>query len=58
MVKELQKPKSDSSNIEKEMAGVNGTLVSVFENGMNNDLDVKTVFDSLYETILRVVQDA
>ena len=26
-------------------------IVSVFEKGMNNDLDVKTAFDSLYETI-------
>ena len=54
MVKELQKQKSDNSNKETETEGVKGTIVSVFENGMNNDLDVKTVFDSLYETIHRV----
>ncbi len=51
MVKELQKQKSDNSNKETETEGVKGATVSVFENGMNNDLDVKTVFDSLYETI-------
>ncbi len=53
MVKELQKPKPDKPNAETETERVNGTIVSVFENGMNNDLDVKTVFDSLYETIHR-----
>ena len=54
MVKDLQEQKSDNSNTETETEGVNGTIVSVFENGMNNDLDVKTVFDGLYETIRRL----
>jgi hypothetical protein len=54
MVKELQKQKSVNSSTETETKRINGTVVSVFENGMNNDLDVKTVFDSLYETIHRM----
>ena len=49
MVKDLQEQKSDNSN--KETDGVKGTIVSVFENGMNNDLDVKTAFDGLFETV-------
>ena len=49
MVKDLEKQKTDNSN--KETKRVDGSMVSVFENGMNNDLDVKTAFDSLYETI-------
>jgi cysteinyl-tRNA synthetase len=49
MVKELQEQKPTNSNIISDW--VDATLVSVFENGMNNDLDVKTVFDGLYETI-------
>ena len=49
MVKDLQEQKSDNSNTEPE--GVDGSIVSVFEKGMNNDLDVKTAFDGLYETV-------
>ena len=49
MVKELQEPKSDHSN--PEMEALTSRIVSEFESGMNNDLDVKSAFDSLYRTI-------
>jgi cysteinyl-tRNA synthetase len=49
MVKELQEPKSDHSNPETE--ALTSRIVSEFESGMNNDLDVKSAFDSLYRTI-------
>jgi len=49
MVKELQEPKSDHSN--PEMEALTSRIVSEFEGGMNNDLDVKSAFDSLYGTI-------
>jgi len=51
MIKGLQKPKPDKPNTETETERVKGSIVSVFEKGMNNDLDVKTAFDGLYETI-------
>jgi len=49
MVKELQVTNEGSSNLEAE--ALIGGLVSSFENAMNNDLGVKTAFDSLYKTI-------
>jgi len=49
MIKDLQVQKSNNSNTETEV--FKGTFVSVFEKGMNNDLDVKTAFDGLYQTI-------
>jgi len=49
MVKELQEPKSDHSN--PEMEALTSRIVSEFEGGMNNDLDVKSAFDSVYRTI-------
>lgn len=49
MVKELQEAKGAYSNPEVE--ALVGRIVSSFESGMNNDLDMKTAFDSLYETI-------
>jgi cysteinyl-tRNA synthetase len=49
MIGELQKQKAGSSNIEAEKLAQ--SLVPVFESAMNNDLDVKTAFDNLYETI-------
>ena len=48
MVKDLQEQNPDNSN--KETEGVNGAIVSGFEKSMNNDLDVKTAFDGVYET--------
>src|SRR5208283_3342253 len=51
MIEGLQKPKPDKPNTETETERVKGSIVSVFEKGMNNDLDVKTAFDGLYETI-------
>ena len=52
MVKDLQKQKPDDSN--KETEGVDGSIVSAFEKGMNNDLDVKTAFDGLYGTVSKI----
>jgi cysteinyl-tRNA synthetase len=49
MVKDLQEQKSDNSN--EETDGVRGIIISAFEKGMNNDLDVKTAFDGLFETV-------
>jgi cysteinyl-tRNA synthetase len=49
MVKDLQEQKSDNSN--EETDGVRGIIISAFEKGMNNDLDVKTAFDGLCETV-------
>jgi cysteinyl-tRNA synthetase len=49
MVTDLEKQKS--ANSENENEGVKGEVVSVFEKGMNNDLDVKTAFDCVYETV-------
>jgi cysteinyl-tRNA synthetase len=49
MVKGLQGPQGGCS---KQATGLLiESIVLAFENGMNNDLDVKTAFDSLYETI-------
>src|SRR5208283_4398783 len=49
MVKDIREQKSENSTAETK--GAKGSIVSVFEKGMNNDLDVKTAFDSLYDTI-------
>jgi cysteinyl-tRNA synthetase len=49
MIKDLQEQKPGDSDTETE--GVNGSIVSVFEKGMNTDLDVKTAFDGVYETV-------
>jgi len=51
MVGELQKQKPKNSDAKTETQGVKGSIVSVFENDMNNDLDVKTAFDGLYKAI-------
>ena len=51
MIKDLQTHKPDNSDT--ETPGVKGAFVSAFEDGMNNDLDVKTAFDSIYEAICR-----
>ena len=49
MVKDLQLDKSGKSVVETSV--LSRRLISSFENCMNNDLDVKTAFDSLYEII-------
>ena len=49
MIKDLQEQKSGNS--EKKTKGIKGLIVSVFERGMNKDLDVKTAFDGLYEAV-------
>ena len=49
MVEELQEAQIDSANT--ELNAPIGKIISDFESCMNNDLDVKTAFDSLYETI-------
>ena len=49
MVKDLKDQKSERSHA--EVAKLTGTLVSEFENNMNNDLAVKSAFDKLYQTI-------
>src|SRR5208282_6349595 len=54
MVQDLQNRKPANSDAEKTTEGTNGTILSLFEKGMNNDLDVKTAFDSLYDAINRL----
>jgi cysteinyl-tRNA synthetase len=49
MIKELQQQKSEDSSSETEK--LVATLIPVFEAAMNNDLDVKTAFSNIYETI-------
>jgi len=49
MVEELQEAQVDSANT--ELNAPIGKIISDFESCLNNDLDVKTAFDSLYETI-------
>jgi cysteinyl-tRNA synthetase len=49
MVEELQEAQIDSANA--ELNAPIGKIISDFESCLNNDLDVKTAFDSLYETI-------
>ena len=49
MLKELQEAQVDSANT--ELNAPIGSIISDFESCLNNDLDVKTAFDSLYETI-------
>jgi cysteinyl-tRNA synthetase len=49
MIKELQATHVNGSNHDVN-ALVNGVVLD-FENAMNNDLDVKAAFNSLYETI-------
>jgi cysteinyl-tRNA synthetase len=49
MIKDLQE--QNPGNFDTETKGVNRSIVSVFEKGMDNDLDVKTAFDGVYETI-------
>jgi len=49
MVKALQEPKYDNSGSHTE--AVASSIVSGFESCMNNDLDVKSAFDSLYQAI-------
>ena len=49
MVKDLEAQKS--SNSATELNELSSSLASCFEDCMNNDLDVKTAFDSLHEII-------
>ncbi len=49
MVEELQEAQVDSANT--ELNAPIGKIISDFESCMNNDLDVKTAFDNLFETI-------
>jgi cysteinyl-tRNA synthetase len=49
MITDLQQQKSGGSSTEAEELAQ--SLIPVFESAMNNDLDVKTAFDNLYETI-------
>jgi cysteinyl-tRNA synthetase len=49
MVNGLQEVQGGCS--EQATGSLADSIVSGFENGMNNDLDVKAAFDSLYETI-------
>ena len=49
MITEIQHAKSASSDVETEAN--TKTIISDFESFMNNDLDVKAAFDSLYKTI-------
>ena len=49
MINELRATHGDGSSLDVG-ALVNGVVLG-FENSMNNDLDVKAAFDSLYETI-------
>jgi cysteinyl-tRNA synthetase len=49
MVKELQEVQGGCSK--QAPVSLPDSIVLDFENGMNNDLDVKAAFDSLYETI-------
>jgi cysteinyl-tRNA synthetase len=49
MVQNLQRSKSANPNEKAEKLA--RTLVSSFEEKMNNDLDVKAAFDELYETV-------
>ena len=48
MVADLEETKPNSQTERQET--LTSTIVSDFENHMNNDLDVKSAFDSLYET--------
>jgi len=49
MINELQTPHRKASN--GDMSALVDRVLLGFENGMNNDLNVKAAFDSLYETI-------
>ena len=49
MIKDLQEQKSEGSSSEANKLAE--TILPVFEAAMDNDLDVKTAFDNLYETI-------
>jgi cysteinyl-tRNA synthetase len=49
MIAELQEEESGGSS--REVEKLAESVVPVFEGAMNNDLDVKTAFDNLYETI-------
>ena len=49
MIKDLQEGQGSSSK--QDMGSIIESIVPRFENGMNNDLDVKAAFDSLHETI-------
>ena len=49
MVAELEKTKSTGQTEKQEK--LTSKIMSDFEGNMNNDLDVKSAFDSLYETI-------
>ena len=52
MVQNLRKAKSaNSSEKAKRLAD---SLILSFNENMNNDLDVKTAFDELYETVSRL----
>jgi hypothetical protein len=52
MIKELEKKQEGSSNV--EIGALIERIVPQFENAMNNNLDVKTAFDNLYENIQKL----
>ena len=52
MVNGLQEVQGGCSN--QTISSLTDSIVPGFENGINNDLDVKAAFDSLYETISKL----
>ncbi len=52
MIKDLEEQKSEGSSSEANKLAE--TILPVFEAAMDNDLDVKTAFDNLYETISEI----
>jgi cysteinyl-tRNA synthetase len=48
-IKELQNHKAGKSDAENKE--IKGAIGSAFEKGMNNDLDMKTAFDGVFETV-------
>jgi cysteinyl-tRNA synthetase len=52
MIKDLEEQKSEDSSSEANKLAE--TILPVFEAAMDNDLDVKTAFDNLYETISEI----
>jgi uncharacterized protein (DUF2235 family) len=52
MVADLEKTKPTSQTEREEK--LTNKITTDFENNMNNDLDVKSAFDSLYETTAKL----
>jgi len=52
MISDLQQ--SNSLHSDKKLVALAKTMVPVFESSLNNDLDVKGAFDSLYEIIFEL----